>query len=100
MFDKKRSFFVVMVRLRYVPDEFDLIKTVDQLLRNIWNFNTYDDKEQCADCIVYEEWMIDFLKKKCDPDFIDFDEAIRRVKRNDENFINFNEISILDTKKV
>ena len=65
-----------MVRLRYVPNEFDLTKTVDQLLRNIWNFNTHADKEQCVDCIVFEEWVIDFLKKKWDSDFADFDEDI------------------------
>ena len=46
-----------MVRLGYVPDEFDLTKTVDQLLRNIWNFNTHADKEQCVNCIVFEEKM-------------------------------------------
>ena len=44
-----------MVRLRYVPDDCDLTKTVDQLLRNVWNFNTHVDKEQCVDCIVFEE---------------------------------------------
>ena len=88
-----------MVRLRYVLDEFDLTKTVDQLLRNIWNFNTHADKEQCVDCIVFEEWVIDFLKKKWDPDFVDFDEAIRRVKVKDETFIDFDEIAVFDAKK-
>ena len=89
-----------MVRLRYVPDDCDLTKTVDQLLRNVWNFNTHVDKEQCVDCIVFEEWVIDFLKKKWDPDFVDFDEAIRRVKENNETFINFDEIAIFNAKKV
>ena len=89
-----------MVRLPYIPNEADLTKTIDQLLRNIWNFNTHVDKEQCVDCIVFEEWAIDFLKKKWDPDFVDFDEAIRRVKEIDETFINFDRISIFDAKKV
>ena len=89
-----------MVRLPYIPNEADLTKTIDQLLRNIWNFNTHVDKEQCVDCIVFEEWAIDFLKKKWDPDFVDFDEAIPRVKEIDETFINFDRISIFDAKKV
>ena len=89
-----------MVRLPYIPNKADLTKTIDQLLRNIWNFNTHVDKEQCVDCIVFEEWAIDFLKKKWDPDFVDFDEAIRRVKEIDETFINFDRISIFDAKKV
>ena len=89
-----------MVRLPYIPNEADLTKTIDQLLRNIWNFNNHVDKEQCVDCIVFEEWAIDFLKKKWDPDFVDFDEAIRRVKEIDETFINFDRISIFDAKKV
>ena len=89
-----------MVRSRCVPDEFDLTKTVDQLLRNIWNFNIHADKEQCVDCIVFEEWAIDFLKKKWDPDFVDFDEVMRKVKENNETFINFDEIAIFDKEKV
>ena len=52
------------------------------------------------DCIVFEEWVIDFLKKKWDSDFADFDEAIWGVKENDETFINFDEIAIFNAKKV
>ena len=89
-----------MVRLRYVPNEFDLTKSIDQLLRNIWNFNTHADKERCIDCLVYQEWVVEFLRKKWEPDFVDFDEAIQKIKDNDETFINFDRISDFEASKV
>ena len=100
--DGKKSclFFVVMVRLRYVPIEFDLKLKVHQLLRNIWNYNIHSDKEKCVDCLIFEEWAVDFLKKKWKPQYVDIDVAIRKIKENDKTFIDFNEISIFDSKKV
>ena len=70
-----------MVRLRYFPNEFDLKLKVHQLLRNIWNFNTHSDKEKGVDCFIFEEWAIDFLKKKWKPQCADFDVAIRKKKK-------------------
>ena len=47
-------------------------------------------------CVIYEEWAIEFLKKNWEDDFIDFEISITKVQQNDETFINFDEISILD----
>ena len=89
-----------MVRLRYVPDELDLTLEVHQLLRNIWNFNTHLDKQRCVEYLIFEEWAIDFLKRKWKPQYVDFEVAIRKTKENDKTFIDFNQISIFDSRKV
>ena len=93
-------FFAVMVRLRYVPNELHLTLEVHQLLRNIWNFNTHSDQVKCVDSLIFEEWAIDFLKRKWKPQYVDFDVAIRKIKENDKTFIDFNEISIFHSRKV
>ena len=89
-----------MARLRYVPHKFDLTLEVHQLLRNIWNFNTHSDQVKCVDSLIFEEWAIDFLKRKWKPQYVDFDVAIQKIKENDKTFIDFNEISIFDSRKV
>ena len=89
-----------MVRLRYVPHKLDLTLEVHQLLRNIWNFNTHSDQVKCVDSLIFEEWAIDFLKRKWKPQYVDFDVAIQKIKENDKTFIDFNEISIFDSRKV
>ena len=53
-----------MVRLRYSPTEDDLNFEVHQLLRRIWNLNTHSNKREHVDCIIYEEWAIEFFLKK------------------------------------
>ena len=100
MVKKVVFFFVVMVRLRYVPNELDLTLEVHQLLRNIWNFNTHSDEQKCVDCLIFEEWDIDFLKRKWKPQYVDFNVAIRKIKENDKTFIDFNQISVFDSRKV
>ena len=89
-----------MVRLRYVPNELHLTLEVRQLLRNIWNFNTHSDQVKCVDSLIFEEWAIDFLKRKWKPQYVDFNVAIRKIKENDKTLIDFNEISIFDSQKV
>ena len=89
-----------MVRLRYVPNELALTLEVHQLLRNIWSFNTHLDKQRCVEYLIFEEWAIDFLKRKWKPQYVDFDVAIRKIKENVKTFIDFNQISIFDSRKV
>ena len=89
-----------MVRLRYSPTTDDLSLEVHQLLRRIWNLNTHSDKREHVDCIIYEEWAIEFLKKIYEEDFIDFESLIRKAQENYETFINFNEISIHDRDSI
>ena len=88
-----------MVRLRYVPNEFDLTLRVDQVL-NIWNFHTHSDKHKHLDCLIFQEWAIDFLRKKWKSEYVDFDVAIRRIKENDKTFVDFDSISIYEDRKV
>ena len=93
-------FFLAMVRLRYFPTADDLSLEVHQLLRRIWNLNTHSDKKEHVECVIYEEWAIEFLKKIWEDDFTDFESSIKKVQQNDETFINFNEISILDEDSI
>ena len=89
-----------MVRLRYSPTDDDLSLKVHRLLRRIWNINTHSDKREHVECVIYEEWAIEFLKKIWEDDFIDFESAIRIVQQNDKTFINFDEISIFEVDSV
>ena len=89
-----------MVRLRYSPTDNDQSLKVHQLLRCIWNINTHSDKREHVECVIYEEWAIEFLKKIWEDDFIDFESAIRKVQQNDKTFINFDEISIFEEDSV
>ena len=61
-----------MVKMRYNPIPYDFKATLIQLLKQIWNFNIHSDKYECADCLAFEEWCIDFAKTKWEPNFIDF----------------------------
>ena len=97
---KKMCFFLAMVRLRYSPADNDLSLKVEQLLRRVWNINSHCDKRENVECIIYEEWAIEVLKNIWEDDFVDFETAIRKVRENDETFINFNEISIHDADSV
>ena len=97
---KKMCFFLAMVRLRYSPADNDLSLKVERLLRRVWNINSHCDKRENVECIIYEEWAIDVLKNIWEDDFVDFETAIRKVRENDETFINLNEISIHDADSV
>ena len=88
-----------MVRLRYTPNEDDLSLSTFRLLRRIWNMSTNSDKRQHVDLIIYEEWAVEYLKKKWENDFLDFETSIR-IQKNDETFTNFNEIPIFGEKIV
>ena len=66
----------------------------------MWNINSHCDKRENVECIIYEEWAIEILKNIWEDDFVDFETAIRKVRENDETFINFNEISIHDADSV
>ena len=97
---KKMCFFLAMVRLRYSPADNDLSLKVERLLRRVWNINSHCDKRENVECIIYEEWAIEVLKNIWEDDFVNFETAIRKVRENDETFINFNEISIHDADSV
>ena len=88
-----------MVRLRYTPNEDDLSLSTFRLLRRIWNMSTHSDKREHVDLIIYEEWAVEYLKKKWEDDFLDFETSIR-IQKNDETFTNFNEIPIFGEKIV
>ena len=97
---KKLLFFLAMVRLRYTSYEDDLSLSIFQLLRRIWNINTHSDKREHVDLIIYEEWAVEYLKKKWEDNFLDFETTIEKIQKNDETFINFNNIPIFRSKVV
>ena len=98
IFLKKLVSFLAMVRLRYTPNEDDLSLSIFLLLRRIWNMSTHSDKREHVDLIIYEEWAVEYLKKKWEDDFLDFETSIKKIQKNDETFINFNEIHIFGEK--
>ena len=55
---------------------------------------------QQIECLIYEDWAIEFLEKIWKDDFIDFKTTIRKVKQNDSKFINFDVISIFEDDAV
>ena len=89
-----------MVRSRYTPNEDDLSLSIFRLLRRIWNMNTHSDKREHVDLIIYEERTVEYLKKKWEDDFLDFETSIKKIRKNDETFINFIEIPIFGEKIV
>ena len=89
-----------MVRLRYEPTPLDLKKELAELLRHVWNYNTHSDKKDYVNCIVYEEWCIEFAKTKWQPDFVDFDFSIAKIRATDRTFIDFDEFGVFDTEQL
>ena len=80
-FLKKLVSFLAMVRLRYTPNEDDLSLSTFRLLRRIWNMSTHSDKREHVDLIIYEEWAAEYLKKKWEDDFLDFETSIKKFKK-------------------
>ena len=70
-----------MVRLRYTPNEDDLSLSTFRLLRRIWNMSTHSDEREHVDLIIYEEWAVEYLKKKWEDDFLDFETSIKKFKK-------------------
>ena len=56
--------FSAMVRLEYTPTDDDLSQSTHLLLRRIWNINTHPDKKEHVECVINEEWAVDFFLKK------------------------------------
>ena len=70
-------------------------------MKQIWNYNTHSDKHEYIDCMVYEEWAIDFAQIKWQSDFVEFDFAIEKIRQTDRTFIDFNRHSvILEPEKI
>ena len=89
-----------MVKLRYKPTPFDLKSTLVQHVKQIWNYNSHTDKRTCVDCVIFEEWCIDFARTKWQSDFIDFDVAIQKIRDTDETFINFCKANIFKPENI
>ena len=92
-------FLEKMVNLTYNRTPFDLESSLVQLLKQIWTYDTHSDKHECVDCLMFEEWCISYARTKWEPDFVDFDLVIRKIKETDRTFINFDRISIFEPEK-
>ena len=40
--------------------------------------STHSDKREHVDLIIYEEWAVEYLKKKWEDDFLDFETSIKK----------------------
>ena len=49
---------------------------------------------------MFEEWCVDFARTKWEPNFIDVDFAIQKIRETDETFINFDRVNIFKPKEV
>ena len=49
---------------------------------------------------MFEEWCVDFARTKWEPNFIDVDFAIQKIRETDETFINFDRVNIFKPEKV
>ena len=83
--------------MRYEPTEYDLKINLAEILKIIWNINTHSDND--VECMLFEEWLINFAKMKWEDDFVDFDLAIQKIKDTDKTFIDFDSIYIFDTSQ-
>ena len=52
----------MVVRMRYEPTEYDLKINLAEILKIIWNINTHSDND--VECMLFEEWLINFAKMK------------------------------------
>ena len=43
--------------------------------------STHSDKREHVDLIIYEEWAVEYLKKKWEDDFLDFETSIKKFKK-------------------
>ena len=84
----------MVVRMRYEPTEYDLKINLAEILKIIWNINTHSDND--VECMLFEEWLINFAKTKWEDDFVDFNLAIQKIKDTDKTFIDFDSIYIFD----
>ena len=92
-------FLEKMVNLTCTPTPFDLESSLVQLLKQIWTYDTHSDKYECVDCLMFEELHISYARTKWEPDFVNFDLVIRKIKETDRTFINFDRISIFEPEK-
>ena len=47
----------------------------------------HSDKHACVDCLIFEEWCIDFVRAKWQSDFIDFDVAIKKKETQTKHLL-------------
>lgn len=73
---------------------YDVKKELPELLTMIWNLNIHSDKSSLLDCVMYENWCIEFARTKWQPNYINFDFATERIQQNDRTFINFDKIGV------
>ena len=91
------SILEIMVKLRYNPTKYDLELSLAEILKKIcWNFNTHSEKQSRVDCLVFGKWLINFARTKWEPDFIDFNFTIRKIRETDWTFINFDRINVFE----
>ena len=43
--------------------------------------STHSDKREHVDLIIYEKWAVEYLKKKWEDDFLDFETSIKKFKK-------------------
>lgn len=71
----------------------------------IWYLNSDSNKDLYGKYLangtcLYQEWLIKFAKSKWEPDFVDFDFSIQKIKDSDNNFIDFDSIYSLNIRAI
>ena len=61
------------------------------LLINVWTYNYYKPHcEKCPACKIYCDWSVEILKETWKEEWGDMSTAIKKILKNDENFVNIN----------
>ena len=74
---------------QYKPTAYDLHLNLTEILTEIWWLNICKELSKEFSVDLYEEWLIESAKKKWEPDFVDFDYAIQKIRENDKTFFDF-----------
>ena len=88
-----------MVKYTYTPYYYEAKQEIPSLLKQVWNFIYYNSRYseielQCGDIKAGQDWIIEQLRQKWKVNFVNFNEAIEKVKEHDIFFINFFEIDL------
>ena len=77
-----------MVKYTYTPHYYEAKQEIPSLLKQVWNFIYYNSRYseielQCGDIKARQDWIIEQLRQKWKVNFVNFNEAIEKVKEHD-----------------
>ena len=67
------------------------------LLINVWSYADYMN-----DSVInqYQKWCVELAKERWQPQYLDFEYAIKNLKEKNKNFYNFGRVCSADRKVI